>query len=146
MTARARTGSARDRGSLTLELAILAPAVLILLGLAIVAGRITVAGAAVEQASAAAAREASLARNATDARAAATRAATTSLSARNLRCAGVHVTVDTTGFASTLGTAAQVEARVTCTVPLAALAVPGVPGRRTLSVTTTSVLDRYRSR
>jgi len=33
MTARARTGSARDRGSLTLELAILAPGVLILLGL-----------------------------------------------------------------------------------------------------------------
>ena len=146
MTRRARTGAARAQGSFTLELAILTPAVLILLGLAIVAGRITVAGGAVEQASAAAAREASLARSATEARAAATRAATTSLSARNLRCFAVRVTVDTTGFASTVGSAAQVEATVTCTVPLAALAVPGVPGSRTLSATTTSVLDRYRSR
>jgi Flp pilus assembly protein TadG len=145
MTRRA-TSCRRDRGSVTLELAILTPGVLILLGLAIVAGRITVAGAAVEQASAAAAREASLARNPTDARAAATRGATTSLSERNLRCAGVQVTVDITGFATDVGSPAQVEATVTCTVALAALAVPGLPGSRTLTASTTSVLDRYRSR
>jgi Flp pilus assembly protein TadG len=140
------TRGCRDPGSVTLELAILTPGVLILLGLAIVAGRITVAGAAVEQASAAAAREASLARSPTEARAAATRVATTSLSERNLRCAGMHVTVDTTGFATHVGNPAQVEATVTCTVPLAALAVPGLPGSRTLTSSTTSVLDRYRSR
>ena len=140
------TSCGRDRGSVTLELAIVTPGVLILLGLAIVAGRITAAGAAVEQASAAAAREASLARNPSDARAAATRVATTSLSDRNLRCAGVQVTVDTTGFATDVGSPAQVEARVTCTVALAALAVPGLPGSRTLTASTTSVLDRYRSR
>jgi hypothetical protein len=146
MTRRAMSRCCRDRGSATLELAILTPGVLILLGLAIVAGRITVAGAAVEQASAAAAREASLARTPIDARAAAIRVATTSLSDRNVRCAGVHVTVDTTGFASRVGSPAQVEATVRCTVPLAALAVPGVPGSRTLTASTTSVLDRYRSR
>jgi Flp pilus assembly protein TadG len=140
------SGCCRDGGSATLELAILTPGVLILLGLAIVAGRITVAGEAVEQASAAAAREASLARNPIDARAAAIRVAATSLSDRNLRCAGVQITVDTTEFASRVGSTAQIEATVRCTLPLAALAVPGVPGSRTLTASTTSVLDRYRSR
>ena len=146
MTGPATRRGGRDRGSTTLELAILTPGLLILLGLAVLAGRITVAGTAVEQASAAAAREASLARTATDARTAATQAATTSLSDRNLRCDAVHVTVDTTEFAFPAGAPAQVAATVTCTVAFAALAVPGTPGSRTLTATTTSVLDRYRSR
>ncbi len=53
-----------DRGSATIELAVLAPALLALLGLVIVAGRISVAGSAVEQAAASAARAASIARDA----------------------------------------------------------------------------------
>lgn len=146
MTRHQPTRRRAERGSATLELAVLTPGVLMLLGLAILAGRITVAGAAVEQASAAAAREASLARTATDAHAAATQAATASLRERNLRCAAVAVTLDTTGYAAAVGSQAQVQATVTCTVPLAALAVPGVPGSRTLTASTTSVLDRYRAR
>ena len=63
-----RTASGRvrgsDRGSATIEMAVLAPALLALLGLVILAGRISAAGSAVEQAAASAARAASIARDA----------------------------------------------------------------------------------
>ena len=110
----------RDAGSVTLELAILTPALLMLLGLVVVAGRIEVASAAVDQASAAAAREASLARTPSAARAAATRAATANLAAQNLHCTDVRVTGD--------------------------LSVPGMPGTRTISASSQSSLDTYRGR
>lgn len=136
----------RDGGSMTLELAILTPAVLALLALVIVAGRIVVAGAAVEQASAAAARVASQARSAETARQAAIETARDELAGQGLHCANLSVTVDTAGFASAVGTPAQVTARVACTVQLRDLSIPGMPGSRLLTAETASVLDRYRSR
>ena len=136
----------RDGGSVTLELAILTPALLMLLGLVVVAGRIEVASAAVDQASAAAAREASLARTPSAARAAATRAATANLAAQNLHCTDVRVTVDTAGFAVPVGSPAQVTARVTCTLSTGDLSVPGMPGTRTISASSQSSLDTYRGR
>lgn len=136
----------RDEGSATLELAILTPALFGLLALVVVAGRLEVAGGAVEQASAAAARDASLARTPAAARQAALAAATASLAGQDLHCAAVTVVVDTGGFAAPVGTTAEVSARVSCTVNMADLAIPGAPGTRTLTAETSSALDRYRSR
>jgi Flp pilus assembly protein TadG len=135
-----------ETGSATLELAILAPAVLALLSLVIVAGRIEIAGGAVDRASAAAAREASLARTPEAARQAAAQAAMDSLTGNDLRCSEVSVTVDTSGFSVAVGQAAQVTARISCTVGLSDIGAPGMPGSRTLTAETTSTLDRYRSR
>jgi Flp pilus assembly protein TadG len=131
---------------MTLELVILAPGLLALFGLVIVGGRIEVASGAVEQASAAAARAASLARTPTTADAAARTAAHESLTGQNLHCTRLTVTVDAAGFAVPVGQAAQVTATVSCALDLAALSVPGVPGSKTLTSRTVSVLDRYRSR
>ncbi len=136
----------QDEGSATLELAILTPALFALLALVVVAGRIEVAGGAVEQASAAAARDASLARTPAAARQAALAAVTASLAGQDLHCAAVTVVVDTGGFAAPVGTIAEVSARVSCTVNMADLAIPGTPGTRTLTAETSSALDRYRSR
>jgi Flp pilus assembly protein TadG len=136
----------REAGSITLELTILTPAVLLLLGLVIVAGRIGIAHQAIDGASRAAAREASLARTPQAARAAATRAATANLADHNLHCTHVTVSVDTTGFSIAVGTPAQVTARVTCTLDLGDLSVPGVPGSRSLTSQSVSVLDTYRAR
>ena len=116
MTVATRPSRPRTRGSITLELTILAPAVLALLGLVIVAGRIEIAGGAVEQASAAAAREASLARSPEAARQAATRAAMDNLNGQDLHCTDLTVIVDTAGFAVPVGSPAHVSARVSCTV------------------------------
>lgn len=131
---------------MTLELAILTPAVLVLLALVIAAGRIEVAGGAVEQASAAAARAASQSRSAESAQQAAVQTARDELARQGLHCSSLVVAVDTSGFAAAVGTPAQVTARVACTVPLSQLSVPGMPGSRLLSSQTASVLDRYRSR
>lgn len=139
-------GRSGEQGSATLELAILSPAVLALLALAIAAGRIEVAGGAVEQAGAAGARAASIARTSSTARAAATETARTSLRQQGITCGALAVIVDTAGFAVPVGRPAQVEVSVVCSVRLSDLGIPGLPGTRTLRAQVASPLDRYRSR
>jgi Flp pilus assembly protein TadG len=135
-----------QRGSATLELAIIGPALIVLLAVVIAAGRIQVAGGAVEQAAAAGAREASIARTPAAAAAIAEAAATRVLTQQDLDCAALTVTTDTSGYAVPVGQVGQVGATVTCIVPLSDLGVPVLPGARTLTAQSTSVLDRYRGR
>jgi Flp pilus assembly protein TadG len=140
------TGRGPDRGSATLELAVLAPALLALLGLVIVAGRITAAGSAVEQAAAAAARAASIARDARTAQAQAQAIARASLRDQGVTCAPASTSVVTDGFRVEVGRPASVEVEVRCAVPLADVAVPGMPGTRTVTARMASPLDTFRGR
>jgi len=133
-----------ERGSITVELAVLTPALLLLLGLLVFAGRVETASASVEQAARAAARDASLARTADAARTTAQDGATRELAGSD--CTSVSVQTDTTGFAARLGDDGTVAVTVTCTVSIADLAVPGLPGARTISGHAVSPIDRYRSR
>jgi Flp pilus assembly protein TadG len=135
-----------DRGSVTLELAILTPALLLLLGLVALAGRVEVAASAVEHAAAAGARAASLARTVDAAQRSATDAVERELDAQGIRCATSTVTVDTAGLDAPLGTSATVTVAASCTVTMADLAIPGLPGSRTLTGQATSPIDRYRTR
>ena len=149
MTGRGRRGAGlldRERGSVSLELAILGPALILLLGALILVGRVEIAAGAVEQATRIAARDASLARTADAARAAATVAGTRELTAAGVTCSPLTVVVDVAGFNVPLGQPAAVRVEITCTAPLADLAVPGLPGARTLTGQSVSPLDRYRSR
>lgn len=145
MSSRPQRASA-EWGSATLELAILTPAVLVLLGLVIAAGRITIATGAIEQAAAAAARQASLARTPAAATRAATTTATAALAEQDLHCTELTVHADATGFSTPAGGAAQVSVTLACTLALSGLGVPGVPGSRTLRADAVSVLDVYRAR
>lgn len=133
-----------DRGSITLELAIITPALILLLGALVLAGRVQTTASAVEQAARSAARDASLARTPDAARAAARAAATRELA--TTACVATAVGLDTTGFAARVGQDGVVTATVTCTVNMADLAVPGLPGVRTMTAQATSPLDRYRTR
>lgn len=135
-----------DAGSVTLELSILAPAVLVLLALVVVAGRLSIAHQEVDHAAQTAARAATLARDPATATSTATSAARRELDTGDLHCATVRVTVDTSGFAVPVGRPASVTATVTCTVSLSGLAVPGIPGSRQVTATATSPLDTYRGR
>jgi Flp pilus assembly protein TadG len=135
-----------DRGSVTLELAVLSPALILLLGLVALAGRVEVAASAVEHAAAAGARAASLARTVDGAQAAAAEAIRRELDAQGLRCATSTVTVDATGLAAPLGDPATVTVTTSCTVTMSDLAVPGLPGSRALTGQATSAVDRYRTR
>lgn len=142
---RAMHGS--DRGSAAIEAAVLAPAMLALIGVAIVGGRIQVAGGAIETAAHDAARAASISRTAAQARTNAYTAANATLSQAGLHCARLDVAVDTSGFAIPVGQPATVTADVTCIVDFADL-VPtgGLPASRTLHARFTSVLDTFRTR
>jgi Flp pilus assembly protein TadG len=141
-----RSVTAADRGSATLELAVLAPALLALLGLVLVAGRITTAGSAVEQAAAAAARAASIARDARAAQAQAQATASSALAEQAITCAPASTSVSTAGFRVPIGQPASVTVEVRCAVLLADLAVPGMPGTRVLTARMTSPLDTFRGR
>ena len=135
-----------DNGSFTLELAVLAPALLALLALVVAAGRVALAGNAVDAAARDAARAASLARTAATAQAAAQATAQQTVVGQHLHCTSLDVTADTSGFSTPLGTPASVSVHVTCTVDLTDVALPGLPGSKQLSATFTSPLDPYRSR
>lgn len=147
--ARARQGTATtrrcgDRGSASLELAILAPALVLALLLAIGAGRITTSHQAVEAAARDAARQASIARDPTTAQANATTSAHATLAREGLTCPA-RVTVDVSQFARTVGQPGTVTATVACTVRLADVAASGIPAA-TVTGRYTSPIDPHRGR
>lgn len=135
-----------DSGSTTLELVVWAPALLLLIGLLVVAGRVNSANAAVEQAAVDAARTASIARSPAAASAQAQASAQQSLAGQALQCTSLTVSVDTSGFAASPGLPATVTATVSCPVRLADLSIPVLPGSRTVTHTAVSSLDTFRER
>lgn len=135
-----------DRGSTALEAVIVAPGLIMLIGLLTFAGRVALAQQAVDAASMEGARAASIARTKSAAESGARSGATSTLSNKNLRCSSVSVSADTGGFSAPVGTMASVRVTVRCTVSLSDLLLPGVPGSRTLTAEMTSPLDTYRER
>lgn len=135
-----------DRGTAAVELAVAAPFLMLIVMVVVAGGRLELARGAVQQAAVDAARAASIARTAEAAAGSAAATAEAVLANQGLHCAGHQVTVDTGGFGLPVGTPATVSATVSCTVPLADLGVPGLPGERTITATAHSPLDTYRGR
>ena len=136
----------RDRGSVAFELSILGPVMLALIGFMVLAGRVAAANNAVTSIAGNAAREASLARDASAASAAASSAARAALADQDLHCVGGgQVSVDASGFAAVDRPGLSVVVTVSCTVNLSDLAIPGVPGSRTVSDQGVSPIDATRS-
>jgi len=119
---------AGEQGSVSVELALLAPALLLLLLFAALAGRTQIAEGAVQEAARSAAREASLARDAATAAALARAQAERTLAAQDLRCERTTVDVDTAGFQTAPGQPGDVTVSITCVVGMADLFAPGLPG------------------
>jgi len=142
--ARARRQWRDDRGSESVELAILLPVGILILAMLVIGARIALAGDRISGVAGIAARDAALARSATAAQQMAATSATDALADRNLHCADVQVTVDTSGFSSAPGAPAAVTVAVACTVDLSDIGVAGLPGSRTLRDTATSPLDPAR--
>lgn len=134
----------RERGSTAVELALLTPVLLAVLGLMVAGGRLVTTHAEVDQAAAHGARAATLARSPTTAQTAGTRAAHQELAQQGLHCQRAEIRVDTTHFAAPLGQAGQVRVTTACTVPLADLTVPGLPGSVRLPATFSSPTDPFR--
>jgi Flp pilus assembly protein TadG len=136
----------RDEGSVAIEAAIIVPSLIMFVCLALAGGRIVTSGAKIDAAAEDAAREASIHRTAASAQAAAQAAAAESLNDQGIACASSSVSIDTGGLSVPVGQVGTVTVTISCTVNLADLLLPGVPGARTLTSTATSVVDQYRQR
>jgi Flp pilus assembly protein TadG len=145
MTARGRRASRDQHGSATVELTLLVPALLLMLGLLVSGGRVWFARTTVNEAAQTSARAASLARTATQAAAAGREAGTESMSTAGLRCTSSAVTVSTAAFSAPVGTPATITSTVRCQVKLSEL-LPGAPGFVQLTGSGAAALDTYRTR
>lgn len=145
MTTAVRAATARDAGSVTVEAAVIAPVLVLVLLLMIAAGRISLNESVVDQAATSAARAASLARTPQAAQQAATDAARGAFADQHLSCTELAVTMDTAGFGRAPGQPAQVDVQVSCALALSDIGLPGLPGTVTQTSRFASPLDPYRS-
>lgn len=130
--------AAGERGSVSVELAILAPLVGILLACVVLVGRVQIARADLEGAARSAARDLSIARDPTAALATVREALDVTLEVGSSSCRTVVFTP--------VISATEVSVTLTCTVDLQAAAVLPVPGTMNLSATATEIVDEYRER
>lgn len=130
-----------QRGSIAVEVAVIAPALLFLMLLVVYAGKVSEADGNVERAASAAARAASLRQHPGDATNDARTSAADNLSAAGVRCINLTTTVDTADLAP----GGTVTVTVRCEASMADVTLLGVPGRRTFTASATEVIDTYRS-
>jgi Flp pilus assembly protein TadG len=130
-----------ERGSLTVELVVLTP-VLLMVALAVVTfGRVAEARQQVVEAARAGAQAAVVAPDPTSAQAESAVDAAIGTSDHARTCAEHQVVTDVSHFFP----GGYVTVTVVCQVPLADVAVPGMPGSTTVQASSTAPIDPYRS-
>lgn len=139
MSVRARLRD--DRGTIAVEVAVIAPALLFLMLLVVYAGKVSEADGNVERAASDAARAASLRQHSSDAADDAQTTAAADLTAAGVPCLDVTTAVDTDDF----DPGGTVTVTVSCEASMADVTLLGVPGRRTFTATAVEVIDTYRS-
>lgn len=130
----------RDAGFAALELAILAPLLIVMLLLVVGLGRVSHGRQLVNQAGAAAARAAALTTTPGEAVRQARQAAADTLAQVGVSCGQLGVEVDTAAF----GPGGYVDVSVRCNSDLSGLAIAGLPGSVTLTTTSRSPLENLR--
>ncbi len=136
----------RNRGSASIEMAIIMPLFVAMFIATVVLGRTANAMSAVELAAYDAARTASLARDARTAETLAQQSVEASLLQQGLSCVQLRVNVNTEDFAAPIGEPTFVWVEVSCLVSFADIDLPGVPTDRTVSAEFVSPIDKYRTR
>ena len=130
-----------ERGSATAELVLLTPLVVGLLLMIVAFGRFAQSRSDVDEAARDAARAASIARSTTSARTAAEQAAAATLQAGGVSCRTMTVDLDLTDFRP----GGNVAAHIACVTDLADVSLLRLPGSKTFSATSVSVIDTYRA-
>lgn len=129
-----------ERGSVAVETAVVAPALVVLLLLVVFAGRVAQAEGDVRRAASEGARAASLEQYPENAELAAKDIVAANLAASRVVCGRLDTTVDTSSFAP----GGSVSVTVRCTASMADVALLGVPGERVFESRSVEVIDRYR--
>ena len=135
-----------QRGAAAVELTLLVPALLLMLGLLVAGGRLWFARTTVNEAAQTAARAASLARSTYAATTAGREAGAHSLGTAGLRCRSTSVLINTAAFGVPAGTPSTVTSTITCNVDFSDVMLPGWPGSVELTGRGSAALDTYRSR
>jgi Flp pilus assembly protein TadG len=130
-----------ERGTMTVELVLFTPVLFALLAFIVGLGRAADARGQLTGAVRDAARAASLAATPEAARTAARDTALADLQSANLHCRQPQVDTDTGQFTA----GGQVTVTIRCSLDLAQLVMSGLPGRSTLTATSTVPLDTYSS-
>ena len=130
-----------ERGSISVEVAVIAPAFVFLMLLVVYAGKVSEADGNVERAAAEGARAASLRQNPAAAIDDARAAVEANLAAAGVPCSQLDTSVDTTTFEP----GGTVTVTVRCDASMADVTLLGVPGTRSFTATSTEVIDTYRS-
>lgn len=138
--------TSQERGAASVELALVIPVLVLLMGVVVGGARVWLARSGVEQLAAGAARAGSLARSPGEAVAAAEALVRVQTPGGDLRCRELSVDVDARDLANPPGVPAQVRVTVSCSVGLADLIVPGWPGELMVTASAVSVVDTYRGR
>jgi len=135
-----------QRGAATVELTLLVPALLLVVGLLVAGGRLWFARTTVNEAAQTAARAASLSRTAYAATSAGREAGSQSLTTAGLPCRSTSVSINAAAFGVPAGTPSTVNSTVTCRVDFSDIVLPGWPGSIQLIGQGSAALDTYRSR
>lgn len=131
------TRRTRERGGATVELVVLTPALIFLLLVVIAGSRLVDTRGDLDSAARDAARAASLTASPSAAEQAASGAAHAALGERPGRCATSRVEVEVARFAP----GGTVAVTVSCTIGLADLGLPGLPGQRTVRSRAVAPID-----
>lgn len=138
----------RDKGerglSASVETALLAPALILFVGLLLTLGRLALADQQIAAATTAAARAASLERSSSRAESAARTTLDSVLSERGVECRRARVRVDAAGVDRSVGQFATVRVHVRCTLSLADISLPLVPGSLEIAAEAGSPVDPLR--
>ncbi len=126
---------------MTVELAVLTPALFLLAVLLMVFGRLSIAHQEAVEAARAGAEVAAVQPNPASAQGEASKLAGSDLLGPSPACADHRVGVDTSQFVS----GGWVRVGVSCTVELSDLPVPGLPAATTFSVSASAPIDPYRT-
>jgi Flp pilus assembly protein TadG len=129
------------RGSVSAELALITPLLLLLLMFVVMLGRLAEARLQVDDAAAQAARAATSAGDAGSASLVAQQSATAGLASDGVTCSTLTVATDSSDFVP----GGVVRVAVTCRVSLADLSLLHLPGSETLRGSSVSPVDQYRS-
>ena len=139
-------GRPHDRGAVAVEVALLTPVIVMLVGLFVFGYRFWATRAGVQSAAAAAARAASLASSPQAGARSARQLALANLDALGVGCRSSSVDTQTDALSLPAGQPGSVRVSVTCVVSMSDLVLPGAPGSLTVSRSAGEPIDTFRER
>lgn len=132
--------------AVSVEAAILLPALVLFIGLLATSARVALTQQALNAVAAQAARATSLERSAAEGRRHAEEAVEVGLREQGVECLTSRISIDAAALEAPLGSSGEVKISIDCVIGVADVTLPTFPGSFPLTGHATSSVDRYRHR